>query len=115
MCVALGKKCAALEVHRRILATKEACQGSNEDPRYQEKDERGLTSIYGSVKSESSHIKGVPSMLRISTFMHGHGHPELAKKLNDKITRTMDKIFERVRAFIRGEAAAGSAEIARAL
>ncbi|GJW11871.1 reverse transcriptase domain-containing protein [Tanacetum coccineum] len=52
-------------------------------------------------KSESSHIKGVPSMLRISTFMHGHGHPELAKKLNDKITRTMDKIFERVRAFIR--------------
>ncbi|GKE23851.1 reverse transcriptase domain-containing protein [Tanacetum coccineum] len=31
-------------------------------------------------KSESSHIKGVPPVLRISAFMHGHGHPELAKK-----------------------------------
>ncbi|GKA36280.1 hypothetical protein Tco_0722771 [Tanacetum coccineum] len=65
-------------------------------------------------KSESSHIKGVPLMLRISAFMHDHGHPELAKKLNDKIPKTVDEMFERVRAFIRGEAAAGSAEVARA-
>ncbi|GKA73355.1 hypothetical protein Tco_0779657 [Tanacetum coccineum] len=46
-------------------------------------------------------------------FMHGHGHPELAKKLNDKIPKTVDKMFERVKAFIRGEVAAGSAEMVR--
>ncbi|GJZ72111.1 hypothetical protein Tco_0635962 [Tanacetum coccineum] len=46
-------------------------------------------------------------------FMHGHGHPELAKKLNDKIPKTVDEMFERVRDFIRGEVAAGSAEMAR--
>ncbi|GKF66796.1 hypothetical protein Tco_0193313 [Tanacetum coccineum] len=64
-------------------------------------------------KSESSHIKGVPPVLHIFAFMHGHGHPELAKKLNDKIPKTMDEIFERARAFIRGEVAAGSAEMVR--
>ncbi|GJY99043.1 hypothetical protein Tco_0516473 [Tanacetum coccineum] len=55
----------------------------------------------------SSHIKGVPPVLRISAFMHGHGHPELANKLNDKIPKTVDEMFERARAFIRGEVAAG--------
>ncbi|GKB22761.1 reverse transcriptase domain-containing protein, partial [Tanacetum coccineum] len=64
-------------------------------------------------KSESSHIKGVPPVLRISAFMHGHGHPKLAKKLNDKIPKTVDEMFERVRAFIRGEVVTGSAEIVR--
>ncbi|GJW96853.1 hypothetical protein Tco_0178661 [Tanacetum coccineum] len=64
-------------------------------------------------KSESSHIKGVPPVLRISAFMHGHGHPELAKKLNDKIPQTVDEMFERVRAIIKGEVAVGSAEMVR--
>ncbi|GKD40286.1 hypothetical protein Tco_1260493, partial [Tanacetum coccineum] len=58
-------------------------------------------------KSESSHKKGVPPVLRISAFMHGHGHLELAKKLNDKIPKMVDEMFERVRAFIRGEMAPG--------
>ncbi|GKF71813.1 hypothetical protein Tco_0207927, partial [Tanacetum coccineum] len=55
-------------------------------------------------KAESAHIKGVPPVLRISAFMHGHGHPELSKKLNDK---------ERVWAFIRGEAAADTTKAIR--
>ncbi|GJZ48634.1 hypothetical protein Tco_0602466 [Tanacetum coccineum] len=64
------------------------------------------------MSSESSHINGVPLMLCISAFKHDHGHLELAKKHNDKIPKTVDKMFERVRAFIRGEVAAGSAKIA---
>ncbi|GKC77720.1 hypothetical protein Tco_1128494 [Tanacetum coccineum] len=62
-------------------------------------------------KSKSSHIKGAPPVLYISAFMHGHGHPELAKKLNDKIPKKVDEMFERVQAFIRGEMANGSAEM----
>ncbi|GJV94775.1 hypothetical protein Tco_1546352 [Tanacetum coccineum] len=50
-------------------------------------------------------------VLRISAFMHGHGHLKLAKKLNDKIPKMVDEMFERVRAFIRGEMAPGSAEM----
>ncbi|GJT15839.1 hypothetical protein Tco_0874545 [Tanacetum coccineum] len=75
----------------------------------------GLQAFIDRFKSKSSHIKGVPPVLRISTFMHGHGHPKLAKKLNDKIHKMVDEMFERIRAFIIGDAAAGSAEVARAL
>ncbi|GKE04653.1 hypothetical protein Tco_1396671, partial [Tanacetum coccineum] len=74
---------------------------------------KGLQAFIDRFISESSHIKGVPLVLRISAFMHGHGHPELAKKLNDKIPKTVDEMFERVKAFIRGEVAAGSTEMVR--
>ncbi|GKB84381.1 hypothetical protein Tco_0956653 [Tanacetum coccineum] len=43
--------------------------------------------------------------------MHEHGHPELAKKLNDKIPKIVDEMWERVRAFIRGETAADTTEV----
>nr|GEW23928.1 reverse transcriptase domain-containing protein [Tanacetum cinerariifolium] len=73
----------------------------------------GLQAFMDWFKSESSYIKGVPSVLYISTFMHGHGHPKLAKKLNDKLPKTVYEMFERVQAFIRGEVAARSAEMVR--
>ncbi|GKB93511.1 reverse transcriptase domain-containing protein [Tanacetum coccineum] len=61
----------------------------------------GLQTFMDRFKYESSHIKGVPPVLRVSPFMHGHGHLKLAKKLNDKVPKTMDEMFKRVRAFIR--------------
>nr|GEU62545.1 hypothetical protein [Tanacetum cinerariifolium] len=73
----------------------------------------GLQAFADRFKYESLHIKRVPLFLHISAFMHGHGHPELAKKLNDKIPKIVDKMFERVRAFIKGEVAIGSAEMVR--
>ncbi|GJR71640.1 reverse transcriptase domain-containing protein [Tanacetum coccineum] len=77
------------------------------------KPNEGLQAFMDHFKAESAHIKGVPPVLRISTFMHGHGHPELAKKLNDKIPKTVDEMWERVRAFIRGETAANTTEAIR--
>ncbi|GKD84177.1 hypothetical protein Tco_1351016, partial [Tanacetum coccineum] len=73
----------------------------------------GLQAFMDRFKSESSHINGVPLVLRILAFMHGHGYPELAKKLNDKILKTVDEMLERVKAFIRGEVAARSTEMVR--
>nr|GEW94035.1 reverse transcriptase domain-containing protein [Tanacetum cinerariifolium] len=73
----------------------------------------GLQAFMDRLKSESSHIKGVPPVIRISAFMHDHGHPELAKKINDKIPKTIDEMFEWIGAFIKGEVAAGSAEMVR--
>ncbi|GJZ58418.1 reverse transcriptase domain-containing protein [Tanacetum coccineum] len=70
------------------------------------KRNEGLQAFMDRFKAESAHIKGVPPVLRISAFMHRHGHPELAKNLNDKIPKTLDEMWERVRAFIRGETAA---------
>ncbi|GJV56001.1 hypothetical protein Tco_1457006 [Tanacetum coccineum] len=77
------------------------------------KPNEGLQAFMDRFKAESAHIKGVPPVLRISAFMHGHGHPELSKKLNDKIPKTADEMWERVRAFIRGEAAADTTEAIR--
>ncbi|GKB29078.1 hypothetical protein Tco_0868479 [Tanacetum coccineum] len=73
----------------------------------------GLQAFMDQFKSLSSHIKGVPPALRILAFIHGHGHPKLAKKLNDKIPKTVDEMFERVWVFIRGEVTVGSAEATR--
>ncbi|GJY20452.1 hypothetical protein Tco_0393018 [Tanacetum coccineum] len=47
----------------------------------------GLKTFIDRFKSESSHIKGVPPVLRISSFMHGHGYPKLEKKLNEKLPK----------------------------
>ncbi|GKB42055.1 hypothetical protein Tco_0886997 [Tanacetum coccineum] len=72
----------------------------------------GLQAFMDRFKSESSHIKGVPLVLRISAFMHGHGYPELAKKLNDKIPKTVDEMFERISdSSIRGEVGLGFMQI----
>ncbi|GJZ33997.1 reverse transcriptase domain-containing protein [Tanacetum coccineum] len=46
------------------------------------KQGEGLQAFIDRFKAESSHIKGMPLVLRISTFMYD-GHLELAKKLND--------------------------------
>ncbi|GJU96226.1 hypothetical protein Tco_1320982 [Tanacetum coccineum] len=43
--------------------------------------------------------------------MHGHGHLELAKKLNDKIPNTVDEMLKRVRAFIREETVADTTKV----
>ncbi|GJS62235.1 reverse transcriptase domain-containing protein [Tanacetum coccineum] len=77
------------------------------------KPNEGLQAFMGRFKVKSAHIKGVPSVLRISVFVHGHGHPELAKKLNDKIPKMVDEMWERVRAFIRGETAVDTTEAIR--
>ncbi|GJX51999.1 hypothetical protein Tco_0403806 [Tanacetum coccineum] len=46
--------------------------------------------------------------------MHGHNHPELANKLNDKIPNTVDEMLGRVRAFIKGEVATGITQVVTA-
>ncbi|GJX66326.1 hypothetical protein Tco_0300669 [Tanacetum coccineum] len=102
------------EVLGRILTTKKVAKNPTKIHGIKRWLNEGLQAFMDQFKSESSHIKDVPHVLRISTFMHDHGHPELAKKLNDKIPKTVDEMFERVRAFIRGEVVAGSVEVARA-
>nr|GEX75482.1 reverse transcriptase domain-containing protein [Tanacetum cinerariifolium] len=77
------------------------------------KPNEGLQAFMEHFKVESAHIKGVPPVLRIYVFMHGHGHPELGKKLNDKISKTVDEMWERVRAFIRRETAPDTIEVIR--
>nr|GEW96445.1 reverse transcriptase domain-containing protein [Tanacetum cinerariifolium] len=71
---------------------------------------KGLQAFMDQFKSESSHIKGVPPILCISAFMHGYGHPELAKKLNEKNTLDSGRNVRKIKKQI--EEAVGSEKLA---
>nr|GEV09281.1 hypothetical protein [Tanacetum cinerariifolium] len=92
-----GARCFARPLQKRYDKDPTEIHGIKRKPN------EWLQAFMDSFKEESAHIKGVPSVLRISAFMHGDGCPELAKKLNGKIPKTVDEMWERVRAFISGE------------
>nr|GEW60182.1 reverse transcriptase domain-containing protein [Tanacetum cinerariifolium] len=51
---------------------------------------------------------GAPECMRISGFMHGVNNPELTKRLNEHVLKTMEEMMITTTAFIRGEVAAAS-------
>ncbi|GKA63242.1 reverse transcriptase domain-containing protein [Tanacetum coccineum] len=57
-------------------------------------------------KVETGRMKGAPECMRISGFMHGVNNPELTKRLNEHVPKTMEEMMIATTAFIRGEAAA---------
>nr|GEW25282.1 reverse transcriptase domain-containing protein [Tanacetum cinerariifolium] len=59
-------------------------------------------------KIETGRMKGAPECMRISIFMHGVNNPELTKRLNEHVPKTMEEMMITTTAFIRGEAAAAS-------
>nr|GEV04164.1 reverse transcriptase domain-containing protein [Tanacetum cinerariifolium] len=59
-------------------------------------------------KIETRRIKGAPECMRIFGFMHGVNNPELTKRLNEHVPKTMEEMMITTTAFIRGEEAAAS-------
>ncbi|GJS58748.1 hypothetical protein Tco_0653532 [Tanacetum coccineum] len=59
-------------------------------------------------KAESMHVSGAPECMRISGFMQGITNPDLIKKLNDNIPKSVDKMMNVTTAFLRGEVAAAN-------
>nr|GEZ75740.1 reverse transcriptase domain-containing protein [Tanacetum cinerariifolium] len=59
-------------------------------------------------KVETRRMKGAPECMRISGFMHGVNNPELIKRLNEHVPKTMEEMMITTTAFIRREAAAAS-------
>ncbi|GKA45264.1 reverse transcriptase domain-containing protein [Tanacetum coccineum] len=53
-------------------------------------------------------MKGAPEYMRISGFMHGVNNPELTKRLNEHVPKTMEEMMIATTAFIRGEATTAS-------
>ncbi|GJV26737.1 reverse transcriptase domain-containing protein [Tanacetum coccineum] len=56
-------------------------------------------------KVETGRMKGAPECMRISEFMHGVNNPELTKRLNEHVPKTMEEMMTVTTAFIRGEVA----------
>ncbi|GKB95814.1 reverse transcriptase domain-containing protein [Tanacetum coccineum] len=59
-------------------------------------------------KVENGRMKGAPECMKISGFMHGVNNPELTKRLNERIPKTLEEMMTMTTAFIRGETAAAS-------
>ncbi|GJS31231.1 reverse transcriptase domain-containing protein [Tanacetum coccineum] len=59
-------------------------------------------------KEEVLDVEGAPECMKISGFMHGITHPELIKRLYEKIPRSMDKMYRVTTSFLQGEVAAFS-------
>nr|GEW06176.1 reverse transcriptase domain-containing protein [Tanacetum cinerariifolium] len=59
-------------------------------------------------KVETERMKGAPECMRIFGFMHGVNNPELTKRLNEHVLKTMEEMMITTTGFIRGEAAAAS-------
>ncbi|GJR80283.1 reverse transcriptase domain-containing protein [Tanacetum coccineum] len=55
-------------------------------------------------KVETGRMKGAPECMRISKFMHGVNNPELTKRLNEHVPKTMEEMMITTTTFIRGEA-----------
>nr|GEW77818.1 reverse transcriptase domain-containing protein [Tanacetum cinerariifolium] len=48
-------------------------------------------------------MKGAPEYMRIFRFMHGVNNPELKKRLNEHVPKTMEEMMTVTTSFIRGE------------
>nr|GEX08487.1 reverse transcriptase domain-containing protein [Tanacetum cinerariifolium] len=59
-------------------------------------------------KVESTHVSGASKCTRISRFMHGITNPDLIKKINDNILKSVDEMMSVTTTFLRGEVAAAN-------
>ncbi|GJZ45262.1 reverse transcriptase domain-containing protein [Tanacetum coccineum] len=59
-------------------------------------------------KTEVLDMEGALECMKISGFMHGITHPELIKRLYEKIPRSMDEMYRVTTSFLQGEVAAFS-------
>nr|GEW12939.1 ribonuclease H-like domain, reverse transcriptase, RNA-dependent DNA polymerase [Tanacetum cinerariifolium] len=73
-----------------------------------QKDGETIEDFIEHFKVETGRMKGAPECMWISGFMHGVNNPELIKRLNEHVPKTMEEMMITTTAFIRGEASAAS-------
>nr|GEV70416.1 reverse transcriptase domain-containing protein [Tanacetum cinerariifolium] len=73
-----------------------------------QRDGETIEDIMEGFKIKTGRMKGAPEFMQISGFMHGVNNPELTKRLNEHVPKTMEEMMITTTAFIRGEAAAAS-------
>nr|GEX54962.1 putative reverse transcriptase domain, ribonuclease H-like domain protein [Tanacetum cinerariifolium] len=73
-----------------------------------QKDGETIKDFMEQFKVETEGMKGAPECMRIFRFMHEVNNPELTKRLNEHVPKTMEEMMITTTAFIRGEVAAAS-------
>nr|GFC70154.1 reverse transcriptase domain-containing protein [Tanacetum cinerariifolium] len=59
-------------------------------------------------KIKTERMKGAPECMQISGFMHRVNNPELTKRPNEHVPKTVEEMMTATTAFVRGETAAAS-------
>ncbi|GJU85409.1 hypothetical protein Tco_1292955 [Tanacetum coccineum] len=99
-----------LEDHVKIFQA--AAQQNNyvKDPveihNIKQRDGETIKDFIERFKVETGRMRGAPECMRISEFMHRVNSPELTKRLNEQVPKTMEDMLIVTTAFIRGEIAA---------
>nr|GEV16382.1 hypothetical protein [Tanacetum cinerariifolium] len=73
-----------------------------------QRDGKTIEDFMERFKIETRRMKGTPECMRIFRFMNGVNNPELTKRLNEHVPKTMEEMMITIIAFIQGEAAAAS-------
>nr|GEZ73977.1 reverse transcriptase domain-containing protein [Tanacetum cinerariifolium] len=73
-----------------------------------QRDGETLKDFMERFKIETGRMKGAPECMRISGFIHEINNPELTKRLNEHVPRTMEEMMIANIAFICGEAVAAN-------
>nr|GEV35675.1 reverse transcriptase domain-containing protein [Tanacetum cinerariifolium] len=73
-----------------------------------QKDGETIEDFMERFKVETGRMKGAPECMRIFEFMHKVNNPELTKRLNEHVPKTVEEMMFTTTAFIRGEAVAAS-------
>nr|GEZ09715.1 reverse transcriptase domain-containing protein [Tanacetum cinerariifolium] len=68
-----------------------------------QKDGETIKDFIERFKVETGRMKGDPECMRISKLMHGVNNPELIKRLNEHVRKTVEEMMITTAAFIRGE------------
>ncbi|GJS68682.1 hypothetical protein Tco_0683247 [Tanacetum coccineum] len=88
--------------------TKEVRQNPVEIHNFKQKDRETIEDFMERFKVKTGRMRGAPECMRISGFMHGVINPELTKRLNEQVSKTMEEMMTATTAFIRGETAVAS-------
>ncbi|GJV45233.1 reverse transcriptase domain-containing protein [Tanacetum coccineum] len=73
-----------------------------------QRDKESTENFMERYKAEILDVEGAPECMKISGFMHGITHPELIKRLYEKILRSMDEMYRVTTSFLQGKVAAFS-------
>nr|GEX13653.1 reverse transcriptase domain-containing protein [Tanacetum cinerariifolium] len=73
-----------------------------------QKDGETIEDFMERFKIETGRMKGAHECMRISRFMYGVNNPELTKRLNEHVPKTMEEMMIATIAFVRGEVVATS-------
>nr|GFA44581.1 reverse transcriptase domain-containing protein [Tanacetum cinerariifolium] len=82
---------------------KEVCKNLVEIHDTKQRDEETIEEFMERFKIEIGRMKGSFKCMRISGFMHGVNNPELTKRLNERVPKTVEEMMTATMDFIWGE------------